>query len=44
MEMYKCDFETAERYCDLRDEGHSVYEAKLLSGLCDPSYAEEENS
>lgn len=36
MRVYNVDFDTAERYCDLRDEGYSTYAAKVMSGISDP--------
>lgn len=39
MEHFECDEETAQRYIDLRDEGHQRYQAMVLSGLCDPDEA-----
>jgi hypothetical protein len=33
---YECDFDTAERYVDLKIEGYSNYQAMLLAGLADP--------
>lgn len=36
MRVYECDYDTAERYCDLRDEGHSVFQARIMAGLADP--------
>lgn len=36
METHRCSAETAQRYIDLRDEGYSIYQAKLMSGLIDP--------
>jgi hypothetical protein len=36
MKAYACSEETAQRYMDLRDEGHSIEQAKLMAGLSDP--------
>lgn len=36
MRQYDCDSETAQRYCDLRDEGHPQHAALLMAGLADP--------
>jgi hypothetical protein len=38
METYKCDAETAYFFIDLRDDGHGLYQAEVMSGLRDPSY------
>ena len=34
--QYNCTLEDAERYLNLLDEGHSRYEARVMSGLQDP--------
>ena len=36
MQQHKCDEDTAQRYIDLRDEGYSIFVAKVMSGLADP--------
>ena len=36
MYAYGCSAETAQRYVDLRDEGYSMAQAKLMAGLSDP--------
>lgn len=36
MERYRCDAETAQRYCDLREEGYPTHQALLMAGLADP--------
>ena len=36
MDAFKCSREDAQRYLDLREEGHSQYEAALMAGLADP--------
>lgn len=36
MRKYGCDQETAQRFLDLREEGYTMYQAKLMSGLGDP--------
>lgn len=36
MRQYDCDQETAQRYCDLRDEGHQQFPALVMAGLADP--------
>lgn len=41
MRQYDCDAETAQRYCDLRDEGHQQYQAQVMAGLRDPVEAED---
>lgn len=38
MEKYECAREDAERFIDLREEGHAVYQAAVLAGLADPNY------
>ena len=37
MVQYDCTIEDAQRYLDLRDDGHSQYAAALMAGLTDPS-------
>lgn len=41
MKQYDCDQETAQRYCDLRDEGHQQYQALVMAGLRDPWEAKD---
>jgi hypothetical protein len=36
--------ETIQRYCDLRDEGHSQYAAGLMAGLTDPPDDDQDGS
>ena len=36
-----CTADDAQRYLDLRDEGYSAYEAKLMAGLGDPPDPDE---
>lgn len=36
MGHYGCDAEDAHRFLDLRDDGHSAYEASVLAGIADP--------
>lgn len=36
MEFYGCSAEDAQLFIDLRDEGYSTYQAKLLAGIADP--------
>lgn len=36
MQAYGCSAETAQRYTDLRDEGYSMEQARLMAGLGDP--------
>ena len=36
METYGCDDETAQRYLDLRAEGHNYVQAQLMAGIGDP--------
>lgn len=36
METYDCDYETAQRYLDLRAEGYNYVQAQLMSGMSDP--------
>lgn len=38
---FDCDLETAQRYLDLKEEGYTTYEAKVMSGLSNPDYCEE---
>jgi hypothetical protein len=33
---FRCSEESAQRYIDLRDEGHGSYQAALMAGLADP--------
>ena len=42
MQAYGCSAETAQRYVDLRDEGYSMAQAQLISGLCDPQEDHDE--
>lgn len=39
-----CTVDEAQRYLDLRDEGYSSYEAKILAGLADPPAPAEHGS
>ena len=41
MAQLDCTVEGAQRYLDLRDEGYSQYEAKLMAGLGDPPEPED---
>jgi hypothetical protein len=41
MDRWGCSAEDAQRYLDLREEGHSTYAASVMSGLADP-YVEED--
>jgi hypothetical protein len=41
MRQFGCTQETAQRYCDLRDEGYSMEQAKLMAGLSDPPEVDE---
>lgn len=34
--LFGCSLADAQRYCDLRDEGHGSYQAALLAGIADP--------
>ncbi len=36
-ESYKCSQEDACRFIDLREDGHSVYEASVMAGIADPN-------
>lgn len=36
MRHYGCTAEVAQRYIDLRDEGHGTEQAALMAGLADP--------
>lgn len=36
-ERYRCTQEDACRFIDLREEGHSVYEAAVMAGIADPN-------
>ena len=38
MEKYDCSYETAQLYLDLKEEGYSTYEARIMAGLADPDY------
>lgn len=33
---YGCTAEDAQRFIDLREDGHSTYEASVMAGLADP--------
>lgn len=35
-QKYGCSIETAQLYLDLKEEGYSTYQAKLMAGLADP--------
>jgi hypothetical protein len=37
-EKYGCSIERAQYYLDLKEEGYSTYQAKLMAGLIDPDY------
>jgi hypothetical protein len=41
MQHFGCSQETAQRYCDLRDEGHGSAQAQLMAGLSDPPEADK---
>ena len=36
MAHYGCTAEDAQRFIDLREDGHSTYEASVMAGLADP--------
>lgn len=36
MQHFGCTAEAAQRYIDLRDDGHGVYVAAVLAGIADP--------
>lgn len=38
MAQFGCDRHDAQRYCDLREEGYPMHQAKVLAGLSDPQY------
>lgn len=40
---FNCTLEDAQRYLDLLEEGYSRYQAKLMAGLCDPDYSDQES-
>ena len=42
MERYSCDADTAQRYCDLREEGYPMHQALLMAGLSDPPDPQQE--
>lgn len=42
MNQYGCSAETAQRYIDLREEGHPSYQAGIMAGLRDPDEAKDE--
>lgn len=37
MLQYNCSAADAQRFIDLRDEGHSITQAALMAGLTDPA-------
>lgn len=41
MQQFGCSQDAAQRYCDLRDEGYSTDQAKLMAGLSDPPEDED---
>ena len=44
--QWNCDLETAALYLDLLEEGHTRYEARVMSGLQDPDevrFADRDN-
>lgn len=41
MQRFDCSQDTAQRYCDLRDEGQSTEQAQLMAGLSDPPEPDE---
>lgn len=41
MQHFGCSQDTAQRYCDLRDEGHGTEQAQLMAGLSDPPEPDE---
>jgi hypothetical protein len=43
MQHFGCSQETAQRYCDLRAEGHGTEQAQLMAGLSDPPEDEPED-
>lgn len=38
MERFNCNRQDAERVIDLRDEGYSICQATLMTGVTDPDY------
>ena len=38
---FNCTLEDAQNYLELLDEGYTRYEAKIMAGLADPDYSEE---
>ena len=36
MDQYRCNADDAQLYLDLREEGHTGYEAAVMAGLRDP--------
>lgn len=38
---FNCTLEDAQNYLDLLEEGYTRYEAKIMAGLADPYYPEE---
>lgn len=42
MQHFGCTAEEAQRYIDLRDEGHSSYASSLMAGLSDPEELNED--
>lgn len=39
---FNCTPEDAQRYLNLLDEGFSRYQAKIMAGLSDPDYSDQE--
>ena len=37
MQKYDCDYETAQYYLNLLEEGYSRHQALVMSGLADPT-------
>lgn len=44
IDQYSCTVEDARRYIELRDEGHSQYDASVMAGLADPIVKPEDEA
>lgn len=44
MSQYQCSAADAQRFIDLRDEGHSITQAALMAGLTDPPDTDPQNT
>lgn len=44
MKQFGVDRETAQRYCDLREEGYPQWQARIIAGISDPHEDSDERN